>query len=211
MGGTLDKSEEYADVEIGNVNILDKLDNEINPATEPTLGSIDTSIDVALSTLLQTSDLTFTGDNLQVDLAGLAYGTLPVEQQTPVQLEDSGNALIDPAKDGTVSSEQPRETRDKVFPNLSYGSDTVSSSGTAEALNGGTSLTVPKGASVRIVALSGNAGTVYVGDSDVTTSNGYPLSAGKKIPDGIKIDDVSKIFVDVDTGGDGVKWIVEQD
>jgi hypothetical protein len=43
-------------------------------------------------------------DQLRVDLQNNNAGTLPVEQQTPVGVEDSAGTQIDPAKQGTLSS-----------------------------------------------------------------------------------------------------------
>lgn len=167
------------------------------------------NLDVALSTLLQTSDLSFDGSNLQIDLAGLTYGTLEVEQQTPVGVENTGGAQIDPATETSLTAEQPRESRDRVFSNLEYGSDTVSTSGTSEALNGGTSLTIPNGAKLTIKAKSGNSAEVYVGDSTGVSlsTDGYPLSAGETVT--LNVDDVSNVAIDVATDGEGVNWIVE--
>lgn len=92
--------------------------------------------------------------------------------------------------------------------NIEHGQDTVATSGTAEALNGGTSLSVPDGATVEIAALPGNGGNVYVGDSDVSASNGRVLSAGDP-PVRLNVTDVSSVFIDVDTAGEGVSWTVE--
>lgn len=91
---------------------------------------------------------------------------------------------------------------------VANGQDTVASSGTAEQLNGGTSLTVPSGAVLKVRALSGNGGSVYVGDSGVTTSNGYELTASDAVT--LAVDDVANAHIDVDTDGEGVSWIVEQ-
>lgn len=123
------------------------------------------------------------------------------------RLEESGGTLIDPATDGT-SNPDIRELA--VQSSLTNGQHTVATSGTAEALNGGTSLSVPNGGALRISALSGNAGSVYVGDSNVTTGNGYELQPGDQLPEPLRINDVSTVFVDADNGGDSVSWVIEQ-
>lgn len=90
---------------------------------------------------------------------------------------------------------------------LNTGQDTVTTSGTAEALNGGASITVPNEYKIAIRALYGNDGIVYVGDSNVTTSNGAELDPGDPI--NLHQDDVSNVFIDADNDGDGVSWAVE--
>lgn len=45
------------------------------------------------------SPLDVSGAEVDVDINSLSYGTLPTEQQTPVKVEDSGGATIDPAKE----------------------------------------------------------------------------------------------------------------
>jgi len=82
-----------------------------------------------------------------------------------------------------------------------YGAKTVGVAGTAEVL---ASETVEHG--VTIKAMPSNTGDIYVGDSAVSSSNGYPLSAGEEIH--LKLRDLSKIYLDTATGGEGVKYIV---
>ena len=60
-------------------------------------------------------------------------------------------------------------------------------------------------ASVVVRALPANTGLVYLGDSAVTTSNGYELSAGDAL--GMDIDNVNLLYFDVDTNGEGVSWM----
>lgn len=95
----------------------------------------------------------------------------------------------------------------RVFSSVNYGEQTVTTHGTAEALNGGTSLTVPRGAELLIYALDTNTGKIYVGDSGVTSSNGMPLDPKETM--NVKINDVSTIYIDSDVDGEGVRWFVE--
>ncbi|MBK9272865.1 MAG: hypothetical protein IPM48_14875 [Saprospiraceae bacterium] len=81
------------------------------------------------------------------------------------------------------------------------GQKTVSSAGTAEQLIA-TSTQVE---SVTIKALSGNTGSVYVGNNVVSSSNGFVLAAGEAIS--LDIDDLSLVYIDVGTNDDGVSWI----
>lgn len=96
---------------------------------------------------------------------------------------------------------------DEVFDNVNYGTDTVATAGTAQALNSGTSLPIPPGAELTIVAKEGNTGKIYVGDTNVDTSTGFPLDPQSGVS--IKISDVSLMYIDADNDGDGANWIVE--
>lgn len=91
---------------------------------------------------------------------------------------------------------------------LATGQDTVATTGTAVQLNDGTSLTVPSNASLRVKGLSSNGGIVYVGDDTVAAGNGYELGAGESVV--LSVDDVTAVWIDAGTAGDGVSWIVEQ-
>lgn len=94
------------------------------------------------------------------------------------------------------------------FEGIAHGQETVAASGSPEQLNGGNSIPVPDGAAVWVKGLEGNGGLAYVGDDGVTTGNGYELAAGVEVA--LYVDDVSDIYVDVGTGGEGVSWVVEQ-
>lgn len=78
---------------------------------------------------------------------------------------------------------------------------TVAAAGTAEALAG--SQTVISGAHVK--ALIGNTGLVFVGDSGVSSANGYELDPGESVF--VEIDDLAKIYVDSAVNGEGVTYL----
>lgn len=121
------------------------------------------------------------------------------------RLMDSSETLIDPATEATLSAVEAALSNQS---NLAFGQHTTATSGTAEALNGGTSQSVPDGMAVAVSPLSSNSGNVYVGDSTVGTGDGYelePSDAGVSL----NVNDVANVYVDVDTGGEGVSWIVE--
>lgn len=82
-----------------------------------------------------------------------------------------------------------------------YGVKAVALAGTAESLGVSTALY----SDLHIKALSTNTGTVFVGDSSVTSATGYPLSSGDEIV--LRISDLSAVYVDVDTDGEGVAYI----
>jgi hypothetical protein len=58
------------------------------------------------------------------------------------------------------------------------------------------------------VASPSNGDEVYVHDSNTSGTSGYPLADGETVS--LNVDDVAKIHVDADTGGDGVDWILER-
>lgn len=94
-----------------------------------------------------------------------------------------------------------------VYNEIQHGQDSVSTAGTAEALNGGTTVTTGANGELAIRADSGNAGNIYVGDSDVDSSNGFVLGAGESIS--LPVADVADVHIDADNNGEGVSWIVE--
>lgn len=89
-----------------------------------------------------------------------------------------------------------------ALPSAVYsGQKTVTSHGTAEALGAAQAIT----GVLYVKALSTNTGNAYLGGASVDSSNGWILSAGEISPP-ILVDNVSKIFIDVDVDGDGVCW-----
>lgn len=66
---------------------------------------------------------------------------------------------------------------------------------------------------VKIRALTGNTGVVYIGDSTVGPTTGYPLAAGVELtPSDIignefDVIDLNKIYVDADVAADGVSLL----
>lgn len=134
-----------------------------------------------------------------------------------VRMQDSGGVLMDPATEQTLAaiaaalaSNGTDTLRVEATQNtsLTSGQDTVTTAGTAEALNGGTSLTVPAGATLEVKALPGNTTAAYIGDSTVSSANGYVLQPGDTTT--LDVADVANVYADVATGGEGVTWVVEQ-
>jgi len=91
---------------------------------------------------------------------------------------------------------------------LTNGVETVAVAGTAEQLNGGGSITVDNGFKVLVKALMTNTGVTYVGNSGVDSTNGLQLYPGEAVS--LAMNDVNKIYIDVDTAGEGASWIVEE-
>lgn len=58
---------------------------------------------------------------------------------------------------------------------------------------------------VIVQGLATNVGNVYVGNSGVSSANGFELQPGQAT--GIAIDDIAKVYVDAANDGDGVCFI----
>ena len=80
------------------------------------------------------------------------------------------------------------------------GQKTISSAGTQEALASSTTIK-----SVTIKALAANTNNVYVGDSSVSSSNGFVLVAGESIS--LDVANLATVYIDVDTNDEGVSYI----
>lgn len=115
---------------------------------------------------------------------------LPVDITTsPVPISDNGGSLT---IDGSVDI-NPNST-------ILNGQKTVATAGTAEALAASTACKW-----VIVKALTSNTGNVYVGNSSVSSSNGYILEPGEAIS--LDVDDLATVYIDVDTNGEGVSYI----
>ena len=91
------------------------------------------------------------------------------------------------------------------------GITTVSTSGTAVQISN----TPNRVLKITVKALAANSGIVYFGESDVSTTNGWGLSAGNEFEENYRelggSVAVSSIYVDVATNGDKVCWLVVLD
>jgi hypothetical protein len=83
---------------------------------------------------------------------------------------------------------------------LGNGKTTVATAGTAVQLSSSMAIK-----SVTLRALSTNTGKVYVGSSTVSASNGFQLSPQETVS--LDLDNLSKVWLDVDTNGEGVTFI----
>ena len=84
------------------------------------------------------------------------------------------------------------------------GQKTVTAAGTAEALG-----SQAIGGSLAVKALASNTDIVVVGNDgagDVTTSNGFELSAGEAIVFN-RVGNLADIMVDAAVSGEGVCWL----
>ena len=85
------------------------------------------------------------------------------------------------------------------------GKNTVAAAGTAEAL-GSQAINGP----LMVKALIANTNNAYIGNDgagDVASTNGLELDAGEVVVFDF-VGNLSSLWVDVDTNGEGVSWIV---
>jgi hypothetical protein len=84
------------------------------------------------------------------------------------------------------------------------GQKTITAAGTAEALG-----SQPIGSTLAVKALASNTGIVVVGNDgagDVTTSNGFQLSAGETVIFN-RVGNLADIILDSAVNGEGVCWL----
>jgi len=87
------------------------------------------------------------------------------------------------------------------------GKKTVAVIGVAEQLP---SVTIPKGYSVFLKALKGNAAKINVAEAKASAEdddNSHQMDASDTLI--LKVDNVDKIWVDADSAGEGLTWAVE--
>jgi len=86
---------------------------------------------------------------------------------------------------------------------LTINQKVVTVAGTAELL-----MTTDEGDYILIIkALAGNTGYIYVGNSDVDSTNGYELSAGEEAPPIVISEGQIDIYIDSSVNGEGVCYI----
>tara|TARA_Y100001937_G_scaffold5078_1_gene6700 strand:- start:464 stop:787 length:324 start_codon:yes stop_codon:yes gene_type:complete len=93
-------------------------------------------------------------------------------------MPDTPDSYEGPARDGRKRFSNPTSVR-----NFISGQHTVTTSGTTmseQELNSG-------------VRIKSNGGTIFIGGSSVTTTNGYPLANGEEAF--IDVDSMSKVYV----------------
>lgn len=82
-----------------------------------------------------------------------------------------------------------------------HGLKTVTTAGTQVALATANQLF----AGVHIKAEDTNTGYIYVGDSDVASTNGFQLAAGEAVF--IEVNQIATIWIDSSVNGDGVTYV----
>jgi len=102
----------------------------------------------------------------------------------------------------TAAGNLKTAVQEVVLPAAVYsGQNDVAAAGTAEVLGSAQLLL----AGVTIKAKSGNVGSIFVGNSGVDNANGFTLAAGELIF--VEVSNVSAVYIDAATNGDGVSWV----
>lgn len=130
---------------------------------------------------------------LKVDGTGGSFpvsGTVTVQQATASSL----NATV--VGTGTFAVQNTPTAPTTIFD----GKTTVTTAGTRVALASSQAVQ-----SVTIKALSTNTGIIYVGNSSVSSSNGFQLSAGDSIS--MDISNLATVFLDSVNNGEGVTYL----
>lgn len=104
--------------------------------------------------------------------------------------------------DGTatdVSSAAPIPVTAATPSTLGSGSATVATAGTAVQLPN------QAAAGVTIRANTANTGTIYLGASAVTSSNGFPLAAGEAVS--LDVANLNTVYVNATVNGEGIRFV----
>lgn len=119
---------------------------------------------------------------------------------TSPQNTNRGTNRIKVDNDGNMYVSVSGTTSDAFANNIFNGQKTVTSAGTAEELT-----SISNAGYISISYLSTNSGDIYIGSSSVDSSNGYILNYDN--PNCVlSIDDLSKIYIDSQTNGEGVSF-----
>lgn len=126
-------------------------------------------------------------DNGQVNISGVS--------------SISFSGTVEPAVNPTTHELLVSATSTDVSPTaVGNGKKTVTTAGTRVALASSTTCK-----SVTIKSLSTNTGIIYVGDSTVTSTNGFQLYSGDAVS--FDISNLSTIYLDSSVNGEGVTYL----
>jgi len=172
-----------------------------DPLAESLLTSIDgkdfatqTTLDALLTELQAKADLT---ETQPVSAASLP---LPTGAATAANQQTDALTNIELRASDVKVTLDGEQVDIKPLGTVGNGQKTVATAGTAESLGASTTIR-----SITIKALANNSNNVYIGDSSVSSSNGFVLDAGDTIS--LDIDNLADIYIDVDTNGEGVSFI----
>jgi len=128
------------------------------------------------------------------------WGTLQLTQYGELRIRDDDlNTSLSSVISG---SELQVDIVSVAVPETVYnGQNDVTTAGTREVLAGAQALK----SGVTIKAKGDNTGDIYVGDSSVSSSNGFILDAGELVF--IEVDNLSDVYIDSSVNGDGVSYI----
>lgn len=129
-------------------------------------------------------------------------GATEAKQDTQITHLTDIETAVETVAGAVAGSEMQVDVATIAQPSAVYsGHKTISSAGTQEAISASQAIT----SGVTVKALADNTGDVYVGNSGVDSTNGLVLAAGEQVF--IEIDNLSKVYIDVETNDEGVSWI----
>lgn len=143
--------------------------------------------------------------HLQIDVltSALPSGAATAARQdtmiTALQLIDDLRAAL-----GTVATDDLRVRL--LLANISPFTTVVN--GRQAVATAGTRVQLPSAACVAatVKALPTNTNNIYLGDAGVSSANGHVLDAGDAV--NVAIDDLNRLWIDADTNGEGVSYLV---
>lgn len=118
-----------------------------------------------------------------------------------VVLQTSSNAVGKLAANSGVDIGDVDVTSMPMATAIFNGQKAVTTAGTQVALASSQAITH----SVKIKALHGNSGWIYVGNSSVSSSNGYVLDAGETLE--IQVANLATVYIDSSVNGEGVSYV----
>lgn len=155
-----------------------------------------------LNVFIQNTTLAVTQSGSWVLSAGSAIiGNVRIDQTTPGTTNGvvvNSSAL--PTGASTLSEQQTQTALLAIPTTIFNGKTNVTTAGTRVALAGSQVIK-----SVTIKALVGNTGLIYVGNSSVSSSNGFQLSPGDSIS--LNLTNLATINIDSAINGEGVSYL----
>lgn len=112
------------------------------------------------------------------------------------------------ANHAITSAYNPSTERLKVEGSFSSSAPTTVYNGSKNVTTAGTRVALAASqaiSSVTVKAKAANTGSIYVGDSTVSSSNGFVLAAGEAIS--MDIDNLADIYLDSSVNGEGVTYV----
>lgn len=146
-----------------------------------------------------------TGTDIAADLVGGYY-----HQRVKLSVGADGEAAdLDGGQQTMTNSIPVALASDQALPvgvfalpsTVVHGQKTVTTAGTQVAL--GSTTTLYRG--VRIKALHGNTGWIYVGASSVSSADGFVLDAGEEVY--VETGNLDDVYIDSSVNGEGVSYI----
>lgn len=133
----------------------------------------------------------------------------PATEDTLTLVQTDTTALTGALESNDTDTVLTNATDSGPWSNIFAGTENATTAGTRMQLNGGVSLAVPDGGHVLITPPQDNTDDVVIGNSSVTTDQGYHVSPGDRTT--IPVDDVSKVHYVAENANEELTWLVVTD